>query len=363
MKEWAGKKGKARRVALLCALPMLLCGPAHALAERAVLLPHSGDPQLVALREAAYQAVKAALVEQGIEVSAYTPKDRAAAGDARGCKQIGCAPALLAALPAEVAVAVAVWYGKDKPQVNVTLVDAAGNRFPDVSPVDEEGADSASRAALVGARALQLLGPGPWVEIQGTPEGANVVIDGQAVGTLPYRAAMSSGDHRLEIRAHGFAAQEYAVQLPLDPTATTRIALALAPATNSNAKAAPSKEPPAEAAMHVSTAPEAATDPSLIDREPPLDEASPFNYVIGGVLAAGGIALATIDPVRASARDGECANPDCTRVYTFGSESLLKVIAGGVLLSAGVVMMLWRPIRVEADVTDDSAALRVRGTF
>ena len=280
-----------------------------------MLLPHSGDPKLVALREAAHEAVRAALVEQGIEVSAYTPKVRAAAGDARGCKQIGCAPALLAALPAEVAVAVAVWYGKDKPQVNVTLVDAAGNRFPDVSPVDEEGADSASRAALVGARALQLLGPGPWVEIQGTPEGANVVIDGQAVGTLPYRAAMSSGDHRLEIRAHGFAAQEYAVQLPLDPTATTRIALALAPATATatNAKAVPGPSAEGSGTVLVSTAPEAAMDPSPIDQEPPLDEASPFNYVIGGVLA--GRAASRSRPSTRYARLPATANAPTPRLH------------------------------------------------
>lgn len=361
MKERAGTSARARHAALPGALLILLCTAGPAFAERAVLLPHSGDPQLVALREKAHQAVRAALVEQGIEVSAYTPKERAPAGDAQGCKQIGCATALLAALPAEVAVAVAVWYGKDKPQVNVTLVDVAGNRFPDVSPVDEEGPESASRAALVGARALQLLGPGPWVEISGTPEGANVVIDGKAVGTLPYRAAMSSGDHRLEIRAAGFAPQEYAVQLPLDPTATTRIALALAPAAN--AKAAPSSAPAGSGAIHVSTAPEAAMDVSPIDQEPPLDEPSPFNYVIGGVLAAGGIALATVDPLRASARDGECANPECTEVYTFGSESLLKVIAGGVLVAGGVVLMLWQPLRVEASVDDTSAALRVRGAF
>ena len=141
MKERAGASGRAGHAVLPCALLMLLCMSAPAFAERAVLLPHSGDPQLVSLREAAHQAVRAALVEQGIEVSAYTPKERAPAGDAQGCKQIGCAPALLAALPAEVAVAVAVWYGKDQPQVNVTLVDAAGNRYPDVSPVDEEGAE------------------------------------------------------------------------------------------------------------------------------------------------------------------------------------------------------------------------------
>ena len=46
---WGGKRGR-RAGAWLCA-GALLCVCARVQAETAVLLPHSGDPQLVAMRE------------------------------------------------------------------------------------------------------------------------------------------------------------------------------------------------------------------------------------------------------------------------------------------------------------------------
>jgi hypothetical protein len=142
--------------------------------------------------------------------------------------------------------------------------------------------------------------------------------------------------------------------MPLDPTATTHIALALAPGSAPRARAASAHAAPA-AAVDSPAGP--------IDDEPGLDEGSPWNYVIGSVLAAGGIALATIDPIRTSTRDGECADTDCNRVYRFGTESLLKVVAGGVLLAGGAVVLLLQPLRVEAELSGESAAVRVRGSF
>lgn len=329
-----------------------------AAAERAIVLPHGGDAGLQTLRVAAHEAVLAALGEQGFEVRpASAPEGDPAHGG--GCKQIGCAPALLAAARAELAVAVAVWRSDAGPQVNVTLVDGQGNRYPAVAPVEPGGAPAAARRALLDARGLQLLGPGPWVHVEGAPAGARVVIDGAVAGALPYRGALSSGDHVLELAAPGYAAQQRELQMPLDPTATLRVEVALAPATASQSAAALSP---------VGGTPDRAmpADRGELPQAPPptaADEPSVWNYVLGGVTIAGGLALATIDPLRAAARDGECVDRDCTRVYSFGGDSALKMVAGIALVGAGITVMIWQPIRVSAQVDERSAQLSVHARF
>jgi hypothetical protein len=329
-----------------------LVAPQRARAERAIMFPHGGDANLQALRIAAHEAVLAALDEQDVDVRTANVQ-AAVSGGAAGCAQISCAPALLAAAPAELAVAVAVWRSDSGPQVNVTLVDAQGNRYPAVSAVEPGGAPVAARRALLDARGLQLLGPGPWVQIEGAPDGASVIIDGVRVGSLPYRAALSSGDHVLELQAPGYAAQQRELQMPLDPTATLRLQVALAAGLASPGSAAePAGSRAPGGAELAYTAPDA-----------PSDAASPWNYVIGGVAIAAGVAVATIDPVRAAARDGECVDRECERVYAFGADSALKLMAGVALAGAGAAVLIWRPLRVRARVDGESAGLDVHAQF
>jgi hypothetical protein len=254
-------------------------------------------------------------------------------------------------------VAVAVWQSVSGPQVNVTLVDAHGNRFPAVSTVESSGAAAAARRALLEARGLQLLGPGPWVQVEGAPDGASVSIDGVAVGALPYRGALSSGDHVLELSAPGHAPQRRELQMPLDPTATLRVQVALAPGAAQEAGDAAG--PP----VREEAQPAGAADLAVAPDEPPGDQASPWNYVLGGAAIAAGIALATIDPLRAAARDGDCVDRECQRVYEFGAQSALKVVAGVALAGAGVTVLIWRPLRVRASVDRESAGFHVHARF
>jgi hypothetical protein len=326
---------------------------AIARAESAAVLPHAGDTRLEPARAAAHRAVIDALREQGLQVRALTTKASKNLAELHSdCTQVSCAPSILAAHGIDLAVAVAVWNGEDGPQTNVTLIDALGRKYPGYAIVVGDDAAAAGRAALLEARSLHLLGPGPWIHVRGAPVGAAVMLDDKPVGILPYRGAISPGDHQLEVRADGYGAKRQPIVIPLEPTTTARIELELAP----DSSAAPSS--PTE-----STAP--LTDDYVQDdpARATADRASPWNYVIGGVVAAGGLALATIEPIQTISKDGDCANDACSERYATGGETALKIGAGVLLAAAGVTIMIWQPLRVEADIGEDHAVIRGHLSF
>jgi hypothetical protein len=259
---------------------------------------------------------------------------------AEPCARPACAPTLLAETGGELAVAVAVWHGGEAgagQQVNVTVVDRAGNRYPASATVEGDDAAAAARTALLSARALQLLGPGPWLEVRGEPAGADVLIDGAYAGALPYRGALGPGDHRVQLRSAEQQSAERLVRMPLDPTETVRVELS---ATGAPASA------------------EVALPPDDLIEQP-----SVWNYILGGSAIGVGVALATIDPIPSALRDGECVDSDCEQVYEFGSRSLIQVAVGGALAAAGVTLMIWQPITVETRLGPDHAAILVGGSL
>jgi len=338
-----------------CAIALLAAAQVHA--ERAVLLPHAGDGGLLDQRERAQRAVAAALREAGFDLQARTSTP--AKTDDRACVQVACAPALLKQLGAEIAVALAVWQSEGGVEVHVTIVDAAGSHFPGRAVTESNGdPTSAARSALVDAQSLQLLGPGPWVAVNGEPKGAAVWIDGRFVGSVPYRAGVAPGDHTLEVRADGRAAKQLPLRVPLEPTATARVDVAL-DATQMPSPTAPDPAPAADAALANDAT---AVLPDRSDAEP-RTKSSPWNYVLGGALTAVGGALIVIDPVRAAARDGRCADPECNRVYDFGTRSALELVAGIALVGAGVTVLIWQPLRIQTEVGPDHALLRTRLAF
>jgi hypothetical protein len=324
-------------------------------AQVAVLLPHSGEASLQAEREQAQASVVRTLREQGMtvrlqedagaapstQVAEGPPEDAARAQPAaEPCARPACAPALLAETGGELAVAVAVWHGGEAgagQQVNVTVVDRAGNRYPASAAVEGDNAPAAARTALLSARALQLLGPGPWIEVRGEPAGADVLIDGAYAGALPYRGALEPGDHQLQLRSGEQHGAERLVHMPLDPTETVRVEISAAGAP-------------------------AAADVGL----PPddlIEEPSVWNYILGGSAIGVGVALATIDPIPSAIRDGECVDSDCEEVYEFGNRSLSQVAVGGALAAAGVTLMIWQPITVETRLGPDHAVILVGGSL
>ena len=286
------------------------------------------------------------LKEQGIAVRTVTTRPTKNPAElTHDCTQVICAAAMLTAQRMDLAVAIAVWQGEDGPQTNVTLVDAAGNKYPGYALILGEDVPTAARAALLEARSLHLLGPGPWIHVRGTPTGADVIIDDKTVGVLPYRGPLAPGDHRLEIRAPGFSAKQLPVAVPFESTNITHVQLDL-----------PSQIAPIPEGTQAATPPQQVDD-YVLDEPATADAPSPWNFVIGGVLAAGGVALATIQPIPDAIEAGDCADDDCKRLYKFGSASVVKIGLGAVLVAAGVTVMIWQPLRVEARVDSESALL------
>lgn len=338
-------------IVVLCAC--LALGAAVARAESAAVLPHAGDTRLEAERVAAQRAVVDALREQGFSVRTLTSKPTKNPAELHSdCAQVGCAPGVLSDSGIDLAVAIAVWNGEDGPQTNVTLIDALGRKYPGYAIIVGDDAGAAGRAALLEARGLHLLGPGPWIHVRGAPAGASVMVDEKPVGVLPYRGAISPGDHELEVRADGYNAKRQPIVIPLEPTTTARVELELAP------QAAPAATPTAETAAPLADD-YVQEDPS----EAPRDEASAWNFVIGGLAIAGGVALATIEPVQTFSKDGDCANDACTERYAAGSETALKIGAGALIAAAGVTFMIWQPLRVNAELGADRAILHGRVLF
>lgn len=206
-------------------------------AETAVLLSPQGDAAIAHEHERAQRALSRALRAQATRVvraneAAAALPERASAG---GCDALGCAPALLRAIGGDIAVALAVWAAGEPNEatiVFVTLVDRRGDRYPGRARVLGNDAPRLGRAverALRDARALQSLGPGPWLSVRGEPAGAEVLLDGRRAGRLPHRAPIGEGRHTLEVKREGYRPYVRAIEVPRHAARQIEIEVALEP--------------------------------------------------------------------------------------------------------------------------------------
>ncbi len=240
-KARARSSGAAAGLALGLALAL---GPATVRAETAVLLPHRGDDGLVEQRQQAQQVLSQTLAAQGIRVLSVTEaaSQISGGGAAAECTTLDCAPALLQASGADSAAVLALWATGSPPvpgTVFVTLVDRRGDRYPGKATIDHGDFAAATKQALLDARALQLLGPGPWLRVHAKPDGAQVVLNGKLVGTTPYRAAVASGRYTLEVRAKGSRSYAQTVDVPPNEARQVEVDVALKPRAGEAAAAGP----------------------------------------------------------------------------------------------------------------------------
>jgi hypothetical protein len=180
-----------------------------------------------------------------------------------------------------------------------------------------------------------MLGPGPWVRIHGEPEGARIYIDEQLVGTLPYRAAMTAGRYALRIESDGRIADEQDLDIPLNAGREVEVEVMLA--IGEEVRASP-------AAL-------AATRPAETETV-----AHAGDYLLGGAVAASGLLLMTVDPLRTLARDGDCADRSCQKVYGFSTRSTLQVMGGAGLVALGaVITFVVQPFAARVSVGEQSS--------
>ena len=329
-----------------CGLAAMLClvSAQVAHAEAAVLLPPSGDDTLRAAQGRAHAALHDALLKQGLRVLTHDEATaEAQTPEARDCKTVDCAPKLMREVGASLAVGLAVWSSDVNQTVFVTLVDIRGNRFPGRAPVQDGDVASAANAALLDARALTLLGPGPWLRVHGKPEGAEVVLGGKVIGTTPLRKKVDSGRHVLEVRKPGHKSFVQSVDVPPNAAKQVDVEVSLQPRM----------EPGADPSL---TAIDEADGPAGTERS------AVWSFVLGGALAAVCAAALAYGIVNLT-EVGDCEARDdagrCESEVQTGPAITVSLIGGGVALAGAVVMFAVQPIETRSETT--GAMLTVRG--
>jgi hypothetical protein len=331
----------------LAAGSLALLWSTSARAESVVLLAPRGDAAIASARTEAQRVLEAALRGQGVTVLS-DPDAGAAPGKAERapCDTLDCAAALVEALDADLAAAVAVGSAGEPPapsSVFVTLVDRSGARFPGRARVDGRDGDDLARAvkdALLDARALQLLGPGPWLRIRGEPEGAEVVLNGKLVGTVPYRAPVDAGRHTLEVRSGGHRAHVQTVDVPPSAARQVDVDIDLPPKVVDGHLDA---EEPAEGA------------------EPLAAEPAGTGRPIVGPLILGGLGVAVIATDIALVLSSGCQRSD-SRGTCLEHRSIQKapaLIIGGVGFAAIAGAALWHVLGGDPDSPERDTALRL----
>jgi hypothetical protein len=284
-----------------CCMTMSVTVPVHAGEPKVVLGATAVSGFVEADGEIARNALAEALRMQGMRVTPLSPS----AGDAvasRGC-DLACGGRLLATSAADMSA----WVKLNKTDAaaggtaTVTFLDAAGHRYEGATDVRDGDIREATTRAVLEARSYQLLGPGPWLRIAGTPEGAEVLVDGTVVGTVPYRAPITSGSHKLTVREPGYIRLQYTLEVPDDDGRKFELKVALEPTPLTSQTPLDAQQALAESGAPL-RAPERATQSTT----------TPDRAWLAGPIAMGmvGLGLAAAITVRVATGPDACVAPD-----------------------------------------------------
>lgn len=175
-----------------------------------------------------------------------------------------------------------------------------------------------------------------FLMVRTDPTGARVEIDGEEVGTSPLRVTVPPGEHT--VRAiHEAGTREETIEISANEEGSIELGLESEPSPDG-----------------------APSGPRATRSEP-----SPFNWIIGGGLAVGGV-VALISPLSTLTREGQCvATTDawCVERVHFGVQSGVLLAIGLAALAAAVIIDAAAPIRVEVAVAEDGARLSVGARF
>lgn len=201
-------------VAMSCAY--IAARPSVASAQRVVILPLSGDGELLARHgEEAEAMMRTVLESASLEpMSASEARTAMTRAGATYCEQPSCAPAMLRTLGATMGAGVAIWAHATGMQVAVVLVDPEGRQ---ANGAREVPLDAAVREAAVEATDAALASwavrSGAAVRVIGSPPGASITVDRVLWGTIPHEGTLSPGEHRFVVSADGHETERRAVPI------------------------------------------------------------------------------------------------------------------------------------------------------
>jgi hypothetical protein len=304
------------------------------------------------VRKSATDALSDALHMQGFNVVAFEEAKKALPRG-EGCDQ-ACGERLMHLVSADLSAMVKITGNTQQlpDQAQVTLVDSAGHHFEGAAKFRDGDVREATTRALLEARSYQLLGPGPWVRVDGTPEGAEVLIDGSVVGQLPYRASIAPGNHPLVVRDAGYSRYEKTLEVPASDAYKAEIRVALEPA--------PIEAPVAALALPANeSAQEAPAQPSRAWLAGPI------------AMEVLGVALATAVTVRLATGVNSCVEPDTDNYCVENKGVRVWTTVSAYALSAGLIGggLVWIVLGTQAERKPQVAAniglghIAVSGSF
>ena len=248
-----------------------------------------------------------------------------------------CAADLAARTGADATLWIAAEIGETS-RVRVHLVPATGTPLEVTEDVVDADFASAAAAAVQSVLSMTREEAG-FILVRSDPRGAEVSVDGEAIGHTPVRHTVTPGDHTVRIE-HEAGTHEETVTVRSNEETTVEHDLA-AGGDEHEARAAP---------------PERTT----------RSEPSPFNWIIGGALAVAGV-VTLISPLSSLAREGECVeaieNVGCVEQVRFGPQSGILLGVGLAALVAAVIVDALSPIRVDVEVSAHGAAAAITGRF
>jgi hypothetical protein len=321
---------------------------AQAQARHAAVLPAGAGPG-VSHRLAAHaqRAMQDFLLDRGYALVEARALNRLPAS-LRDCKDKRCMPAVHRALAADEVIALELRRGGSASSLCAQWNDAGFVAYTSEIALAANTSDAAEDAGQEAIRALlekARRGPGPWLSIAGTPDGAAVEIDGKVAGSVPFLGRVEPGRARVVVRKEGYAPFEHDVQVgeAADDYQRLRVALtpkhavqvaALRPLTREQL-AGKSSEPKSIVSR---AAPDARVQDYGDEGEASAPAFHPADVAIGAAMMLGGAALA-IGPAQTWARDGKCWDPpDCTQHVDFDRSQQLQLVGAGVLAVTG---LLW----------------------
>lgn len=298
-----------------------------------VLLPSvSGDATISEeMREEGRSSLLAALEAQGFVVHLV---DESFPPELRGCAEGPCIDEVRRRAGADFVAVLTLWAKSDSSeprQAVVSLIDGLSQEY--YGRVNIEGSlGEAIREATEIAHSHVNVGPGPFLFVDGTPEGAEVHVDGELVGAIPYRTRVEPGTYDIEVRAEGHRPARRTETVPADVTWTSRLHIDLEPLGGPAAAGGADTWP---------------------------------NWLLAGGLLAGSVGLA-ISPIWTLATEGDCTTAaafGCRERVRFGATSGVLLGLSGALLIGATVVAITQPLTISASVSPESARIQIQGAF
>jgi hypothetical protein len=304
-------------------------------AEQAIILPVGGDGTGKVRYEAAALETLIGLLAShgGVDVVYPNAWRLRVSPELALCERTECVPRLLSELSAEYAVLLSVWADEGRePQISVKLMFADGSEYVSTARILEHDVARAVTRVHRDLEERRRVGPGPYLRVTGTPEGAQVLVDGTPEGTVPFLMRVAPGQrYHVRVRLQGYPDHEEEIVGPLEPTGEASIAVALGQDTEPDPVADPEGGP-----IHLPT------------------------IVAGGALVVAGFVTALSTLVRL----GDCAGTvehGCDR-NVFGPVAAILVGLGGAAVLGGTALIVL-PIVLAGGSSPTGAMLELRTSF